>query len=76
MRPEKDSGGSAHSSWKEAGISRPKGKVFPQYGGEHPALPIKEHPVREQSSPCDSLLLKPACVHMEYVLLVELLKKL
>jgi len=30
----------------------------------------------EQDSPCDYLLLKPGCVHMEYILHVELLKKL
>lgn len=43
LRPEKDGGGSAHSSWKEAGISRPKGKVFPQYSGKPTALPTREH---------------------------------
>lgn len=43
-----DSGGSAHSSWKKAGISKPKGKVF-CWGSHSPAT--REHPVREQSSP-------------------------
>lgn len=42
-----DSGGSAHSSWKEAGISKPKGKVF--WWGSH--SPAHQGTPREQSSP-------------------------
>lgn len=73
VRPEKGGGGSDHHHGQLEG-----GRNFrtQRKGGEHTALPTREHPVREQSSPCHSLLLKPGCAHMEYTLHVELLKEL